>query len=325
MKSHLRFGLLLAAVSMAPAAHAVGALAGAQIQNTAQVNYTVGGSAATANSNTVSLTVNEILDVVATLQSGDVPVVPGATNQVVVMRVTNTGNGSETFRLLLNSVLPGDDFDPTPSSPAIYFDNDGNGVVSPGDTPYSAGTNDPTLAPDAFVRLLVLNGIGAALANGARGFTRLTAESLTGVGAPGTVFNGQGTGGTDAVVGTTGADSFAVGTYLVSDISVTANKTAVVADTFGGSRPLPGATIAYQVIVTATGTGTATASVFSDAIPANTTYVPASLRLNGNAMSDAADADAGQFLATPARVTVNLGNLTQAAGPQTIRFSVLIN
>lgn len=325
MKSRLQVGFLLAALSLAPAAHAVGALAGAQIQNTAQVNYIVGGSPATANSNTVSLTVNEILDVVATLQSGDVPVAPGATNQVVVMRVTNTGNGSETFRLVLNSVLPGDDFDPTPSSPAIYFDSDGNGVVSAGDTPYVAGTNDPTLAPDAFVRLLVLNNIGAALANGARGFTRLTAESLTGIGNPGTVFNGQGTGGTDAVVGTTGADSFAVGTYLVSDISVTANKTAVVTDTFGGSRPLPGATIAYQIIVTATGSGTATSSVFSDAIPANTTYVPASLRLNGNAMTDAADADAGQFLTTPARVSVNLGNLTQAAGPQTIRFSVLIN
>jgi hypothetical protein len=42
-------------------------------------------------------------------------------------------------------------------------------------------------------------------------------------------------------------------------------------------------------------------------------------------MTDAADADAGQFLVTPARVTVNLGNLTQAAGPQTIRFSVLIS
>ena len=325
MKPHLRLGCLLAAIGMAPAAHAIGALAGAQIQNTAQVNYTVGGTSATANSNTVSLTVNEILDVIATLQSGDVPVVPGATNQVVVVRVTNTGNGSETFRLVLNSVLPGDDFDPTPSSPAIYFDNDVNGVVSPGDTPYAAGTNDPTLAPDAFVRLLVLNNIGTPLANGARGFTRLTAQSLTGSGSPGTVFAGQGTGSTDAVVGTTGAQSFAVGTYLVSDISVTANKTAVVTDTFGGSRPLPGATIDYQVIVTATGSGTATASVFSDAIPANTTYVPASLRLNGTAMTDATDADAGQFLTTPARVTVNLGNLTQAAGPQAIRFSVLIN
>ena len=115
MKPHLRLGCLLAAIGMAPAAHAIGALAGAQIQNTAQVNYTVGGTSATANSNTVSLTVNEILDVIATLQSGDVPVVPGATNQVVVVRVTNTGNGSETFRLVLNSVLPGDDFDPTPS------------------------------------------------------------------------------------------------------------------------------------------------------------------------------------------------------------------
>jgi uncharacterized repeat protein (TIGR01451 family) len=330
MRVLLAFGLL--AAGFAPSAHAVGALAGAQIQNTAQVNYTIGTTPATQNSNTVTLTVNEILDVVTTVQSGDVPVTPGGTNQVVVIRVTNTGNGSETFRLTVNSALPGDDFDPTPSAPAMYFDNDNSGTVTPGDTVYNPGANDPTLAPDAFINLLVLNDIGAPLANGARGFTRLTAESVTALnspgalGTPGTAIAGQGTGGTDAVVGTSGADAFATGTYLVADIAIAANKTATVSDPFGGTRPMPGATIVYQVVVTATGTGTANGALFSDAIPANTTYVAASLRLNGNALTDAGDADAGQFVAAPSpRVNVNLGNLTQASGPQTIRFSVLIN
>ncbi len=326
MKLRAATALLLSATALSPAAFAVGALAGAQIQNTAQVSYVVGGNTATQNSNTVSLTVNEILDVVATLQSGDVSVTPGATNQIVVVRVTNTGNGSETFRLTLNSVLGGDDFDPTPSSPAIYLDNDASGTLTPGDTPYVAGTNDPVLAADAFVTILVLNDIGAPLATGARGQTRLTAAALTGTGAPGTAFAGQGTGGTDAVAGTSGADAFATGTYIVSDIALAANKTAVVTDPFGGARPVPGARIAYQIVVTATGTGTASTAVFSDVIPANTTYVPASLSLNGTAMTDVSDADAGQFLVAPSpRVSVGLGNLTQASGPQTIRFTVSIN
>ena len=47
-------------------AHAVGVAAGTSIDNTAQVTYTVGAVNVTATSNTVSVTVAEILDVVVT-------------------------------------------------------------------------------------------------------------------------------------------------------------------------------------------------------------------------------------------------------------------
>lgn len=305
---------------------AAGAPAGVDIQNTASVNYTVGTTSATATSNTVSLKVAEILDVVVTLQSGVVTVAPGAANQVLVYRVTNTGNGVEKFLLALNSVIAGDDFDPVPAAPSIYFDTDGNGALSAADTPYVAGSNDPQLNPDAFVTLLVVNNIPNGLANGNRGLAQFSATSRTGSGAPGTNFAGQGTGGTDAVVGTTGATANRNGEYLVADIAIVANKTAVVVDQFGGARPIPGARINYQVVVTANGTGTATGAVFADLIPANTTYVPGSLKLNAAALTDASDADAGNFVAAPAaQVRVGLGNLTQANGPQTILFSVTIN
>jgi uncharacterized repeat protein (TIGR01451 family) len=305
---------------------AAGAPAGVDIQNTASVNYTVGSTSATATSNTVSLKVAEILDVVVTLQSGVVTVTPGAANQVLVYRVTNTGNGQENFLLALNSVLGGDDFDPVPASPSIYFDTDGNGTLSAADTPYVAGSNDPQLNPDAFVTLLVVNNIPNGLSNGNRGLSQFSATSRTGTGAPGTSFAGQGTGGTDAVVGTTTATANRNGEYLVADIAIAANKTATVVDQFGGARPIPGARINYQVVVTATGTGTAVGAAFADLIPANTTYVPGSLKLNAVALTDASDADVGNFVAAPAaQVRVGLGNLTQANGPQTILFSVTIN
>ena len=320
---------VLASIALAAVpvrAHAAGAPAGTLIQNTAQVSYTVGATSVTAPSNTVSLTVAEILDVVVTLQSANVTVSPGATNQVLVYRVTNSGNGVEPFLLTQTATLGGDDFDPLPATPAIYFDTDSSGTLTPADTPYVPGSNDPQLNADAFVTVLVVNDIPNGLANGARGFSRLTAESRTGIGIPGTTFAGQGVGGTDAVVGTTGADSDASGTYLVADILVTAVKSATVLDPFGGARPLPGARITYQVVVSATGTGTATNAGFNDSIPANTTYLPASLRLNGAALTDASDADAGSFVTTPANaVRVQLGNLTQASGPQTIVFIVTIN
>jgi hypothetical protein len=66
--------------------------------------------------------------------------------------------------------------------------------------------------------------------------------------------------------------------------------------------------------------------VFTDNIPANTTYVPGTLRLNATLLSDGADADAGDYAATPAaRVRVALGSLTSASTTQTVTFAVVIN
>jgi uncharacterized repeat protein (TIGR01451 family) len=99
-----------------------------------------------------------------------------------------------------------------------------------------------------------------------------------------------------------------------------------VLDPFGGNQPIPGAAITYQVVVTATGAGAALGATLRDAIPTDTTYVPGSLLLNGASLSDATDVDAGSFAATPAPgIAVGLGDLTAAAGPQTIVFRVTIN
>ena len=62
------------------------------------------------------------------------------------------------------------------------------------------------LAADAFINVFVVNDIPAGVVDGNIGRSRLTAEARTGTGAPGTTFAGAGVGGTDAVVGTTGAD-----------------------------------------------------------------------------------------------------------------------
>jgi uncharacterized repeat protein (TIGR01451 family) len=305
---------------------AAGTAAGTSIQNTAQVSYTVGGSPVTTPSNTNTITVAERLDVNVTLQSGPLSVQGGDVKRALVLRVTNTGNGDEAFSLAMSSAIAGDNFDPVPSSPAIYFDTDASGDLSPADSPYIAGSNDPLLAADAFVTVLIVNDIPTGLANGAIGRSRLTAQSKTGTGVPGTVIAGGGTGGVDAVVGSSGAASNAAGEYVVSDVSVSNLKSATVLDPFGGSEPVPGARITYQIVVGATGTGTAANSVIDDAIPANTTFVPGSLRLNALVLSDAADADAGEFIGgANAAIRVRLGNLTAAAGNQTITFQVTIN
>jgi uncharacterized repeat protein (TIGR01451 family) len=290
------------------------------------VSYTVGSVSSTATSNTVSVTVAEILDVVVTVQTPSVAVAAGATQQVLRYRVTNTGNGPETFRLVMNDAIAGDQFDPVAASPSIFLDSDASGTLNAGDSPYVVGTNDPLLSADAFVTVFVVNDIPNAVIDGNIGRSSLNADARTGSGAPGTVYAGQGVSGTDAVVGTTGADSDGTGEYLVQSLAILANKSQAVVDQFGGGSPIPGARINYTIAVSATGTGSATGVDFIDNIPANTTYVPGTLTLNSAALTDGADADAGAYESTPTtRVRVVLGTLTQASGIQTVQFAVRIN
>ena len=308
------------------AVHAVGTAAGTAIQNQATVDFSIGGTPASVASNTSAITVAEIVDVTVAVQSPTVAVPAGTSGAALVFLVTNTGNASETFLLTGDSVLVGDDFDPIPTAPFLYFDSDGSGDLSPTDTPYVAGGNDPVLAADTSVTIIVVNDIPNGLPDGNRGRSELRAAASTGTGAPGTLFAGQGTGGVDVLLGTSGGQAAVFGEYIVGDILVSALKSQTVADPFGGGQPVPGATIAYQIVVNATGSGTALGATFTDAIPANTTYVAASLRLNGGALSDAADADAGALAGAPTpAITVALGNLTAASGPQTIEFTVTIN
>ncbi len=320
----------VAALVLAPLApaFAAGTLAGTDIANTAEVTFDVAGTTLTRNSNTVTLRVAEVLDTAVVVQSPQVTVDSGDTGAELLFTVTNTGNGSEAFALAFNNDFiadPAVDFNPVGQVPAIYFDTDGSGDFSAGDVAYSPGVNDPVLAADASVDILIVNDIPAGLANGNIGRSALIATAVTGSGAPGTAFAGQGTGGVDAVAGASGATQTANGEYLVSEVNLTAVKAAVVVDPFGGAQPVPGATVTYSIAVDVTDSGTAAAVVVRDPIPADASFVPGSIRLNGAALTDVADGDAGELdTAGAATIVVRLGDLTQASGTQTILFDVVI-
>ena len=317
----------LAALATGRQGFATGTAAGTAITNSARVSYTLGASVATANSNTTSTTVLQILDVVATVQTPSVAVAPGDAKKPLTFRITNTGNGPDTFLLTPLSTLPGDNFDPVLATPAnIYFDTDNSGDYSPGDTAYVPGA-DLTLPADGAITVFVLNNIPAGLNSADEGRSQLSAVRKGGPGTPGQEIVGGGVGGINAVFGSTGDQAVQFGKYVVAtSLTLTAVKTLALADTFGGARPIPGATITYTVVMTPTGTGSATAAAFSDPIPANTTFKPGSIRLNAVALTDIAGDDAGEYLTLPSpQVKVVLGNLTQASGVQTVQFAVTIN
>lgn len=310
------------------AASAAGTPVGTVIQNAATVDFDLAGTPTSVVTNTTTITVVERIDVVVTLQSPQVLVAANDSNQALLFTVTNTGNGTETFTLTMDNAVGGNDFDPVAATPvAIFFDTDASGdfdiLV---DQPYTPGSNDPDLAADEAVDIFLVNDIPGAVVNGNIGRSELTATSETGSGAPGDEFPGQGDGGVDAVVGNTGGEAAEFGEYIVSDVQVNLVKSQLVADPFGGIQPLPGATITYTITVDVVGTGTATASVFNDLIPTYSSYVANSIRLDGGALTDAADADEGEFDTTVVpTIVVRLGDLTLAGGTRTVEFQVTID
>jgi uncharacterized repeat protein (TIGR01451 family) len=315
--------IAVATISFATDARATGTVAGTTISNTATATYNdPGGNPVSLPSNTVNIRVDELLDVtVASNDPGNVVVTPGSTNQVLSFTVTNTGNGSEAFRLTPNGTLGGDQFDPTTTS--LVLDTNGNGTYDAGvDTVYTPGVNDPVLAPDASVRVFALSSIPAGQANGDLGRANLTAAAVTGTGAPGTIFAGAGQGGGDAVVGTTGADGVDLGTYMVQQATVSFVKSQAVLDPFGGTKVVPGSIITYTLTATVSGSGSISNLAISDAVPSNTAYQAGTLNLQGSGLSDPADADAGEYTGTG--IAVRAGTVP-AGQTRTVTFKVRVN
>ena len=320
------------------AAQASGTPAGTVIDSQAMVNYTQTGGPRSTVSNLLSLPVHEVLDFTVVWQdAAEVPVYAGDALAALTFRLENTGNGWETFQLTIISALSGDEFDPLAA--AIYLDGDGDGNFDPlADDLYIEGNNDPELAADQPLTIFLVSDVPTDTDPGDRGTLKLAVGSEEGYGVPGTVVHGQGDGGTDAIIGPNGGFAEVSGTLQLTSVQVHLVKSALVVDATGRTLPAGSVTenclITYTIDVTVTGSGTARAVIFGDPIPGGTTYVPGTLSLNNNPMTDAADSDAGSMIGNPSNpgsgqsegtITIALGDLTTNSTNQQISFQVTLD
>lgn len=309
MSAHsLRFARLLAGMLLAGffshSVLAVGTTAGREINNSAQANYAIGGVAqAQVDSNTIQVFVDELLDVVVVNDDGAQVVVssPSASAQLQ-FTLTNTGNGSENFRLLVDNAIAGDLFDP--NLVQIYLESNaapGLQIGGGGDTVYTLAVNDPLLVADASLVVYVVESIPGGLNQTDQGFVELRAVSTTLFAQSGTddpnnaAFPGVGTqyagvgdldelGGANvnAVVGTSHnlANLLirARGVFEVNTALVTLVKSVVsVVDPFGGTTIVPGSVLEYQIVANVAGSGTAEDFLVTDVLPAELEYLSGSL------------------------------------------------
>ncbi|MFV2081329.1 MAG: hypothetical protein ACC669_05640 [bacterium] len=297
---------------------ALGTPVGTPISNRATASYTINSVPLSASSVTVTTTVDELINATVTWQDANtVNVTLGAADQPLTYRVTNTGNGTESFVLAEDVNLVTDDFDPVFVS--LYVDN-GDGIYD--STVDSAYGSSVTVAADGWATIFMVNDIpGAGLSDGDIGSAQLTATSTNAVAntTPGTVIAGGGDGGVDAVIGATGGFDSAIGSYQVFITTVSLTKSAVVSNAFGGTQPIPGATISYSILISVNGSGQASSFVFTDQIPTNTTYSPGTLSV---VPGPAVSATVG---GVPISATVDFGTLDSGSTPQTVNFDVTID
>ena len=312
--------LAIAAALITTPAHAGGVKAGTLIENTASATYDGGAGPVTIPSNTITVKVDELLDVTVTSRdSGPVSAAPGSA--VLTFELTNTGNGPEAYTLTANPAVAGNDFDTTVNGIAV--DTNGNGVYDPGvDQMLTGPATTAAIAADASLTVFVLVTIPGGVADGDQSDVSLLAEAVTGTGAPGTSFAGQGAGGGNAIVGSTGANATATGSLSVGITDVDLIKSATVRDPFGGTGIVPGATITYAIRAEVRGSGSVSDLVVTDTAPADTTYVAGSLKLDGATLTDAADADAGR--SSTSGISVDLGTVSGGSS-RTVTFQVTID
>ena len=290
------------AVLLAEPAFAQETPAGTSINNQATVTYSVGGSNQTSTSNTATFLVDKKVNLtVAEVGGAPTTVAVGSTDQVTTFTVTNLTNAVQDFRLdpdqqnVSIPVLGTDDFDVTNLRAVV--DSNGNGTYDSG---VDAVAFIDELAPDATVTVFVVANIpntpgidtaivslNAIAANGGTAGslgTDVVATSLLTPDSPTTVdvVFADDTGLLDQP---RNGQQRAFDAFVVDSAAVTLSKTArVVSDPFNGlvnPRAVPGAVVEYCISIANAGPGIATGINFTDALPANTTYIANSLTVGG--------------------------------------------
>lgn len=344
MKRITSLRLLLAAglsAGLIPQAFAAVTLAGTTVSNTASVEYDVGGVAQDpVDSNASTFVVDRKVDVTV-LTDGPTTVVPGTT-RTLTFTVTNKSNSPMDFSLAAANQA-GDNFQV--GSILAYVESGANAG-------YQAGEDSlfiDELAPDDDVTVTVVATIPLTAKNTEFALVSLIATAAQSVDTDGSYLATPGTLAADAAQSNVGLvdDSTYIdtvfadaagpydgplpdgkhsddGRFNVETARLNVTKTSVVVSDpvncsgtpvvcASAPKAIPGAVIEYCLDVNNIGASDAESIVLTDGIPANTTYVPESIKTgatsttndavcdvgSGTAQTDAAGGD-GEYSTSPA-------------------------
>lgn len=358
-------------VLLSPHAFAAGTTAGTTISNQAQVDYAVGGNAQTfilsdptgnsvpgaGQGTATTFVVDNRVDftLVESGLIGHTVVTPGQTDGFVQFTLTNTGNSTQDFRLVVTNLLAAfgpvgtgglTDTEVDMSALTVYVDNNGNGLETGVDEAFV-----DELAEDGSVDIYVVGTADLTLVNGDIANVNLQAivadAGAAGLGADTQDDAGNAdTAGIDVVFAEGGAlgDGIldAQDGFQVSSAALTITKTAnLISDPFNGTgadrKAIPGAVVEYVITVSnATGGSDAENIVITDTLSLDLSVVDdffgasAEVEIDNNGAvstcSQEADADSCEIVAGALSVGATGAPISVAAtGTLTITFRVTIN
>lgn len=253
-------GTISAAMMSASSAFAAGSLVGTNVQNTATIDYQVGGVPQTQRTATDLFNVDRkvIFTLTEATVVGTTSVVPGQQDAVTRFTLNNTSNDTLDFDLAAAQLAGGaaehggtDVFDLTGFT--FFVDANANGT-------YEAGTDTATtvnnLAPDTSIGIFVVGDISLAQTNGQVAGVTMTATARN---ADGTAI----TAATDATANTAGIETIFADTgrdgiesdgddYTIAAPNLTVTKLSrVISDGVSASnfKAVPGAVVEYCIVV----------------------------------------------------------------------------
>lgn len=360
LRTTLLGGAVFAASITANAAQAQQTAAGTSVNNQATVSYEVGGAPASVSSNVASFVVDKKVNLAVAEVGGAVTqTANNATDQVTTFTVTNLTNAVQDFRLQADQqlisipLLGADNFNM--NNLRAFVDSNGNGT-------YDAGVDTATfideLAPDATVTVFLvgdtpnqpgaetaivsLNAIVAASGGGGTLGADLVASSTLVADSPTTIETvfADDTGLLDSL---RNGQQRAFDAYRISTAVMTLVKSATtISDPVNlllNPHPIPGAVVEYCMRVNNAGPGAASNITLTDAVPANSTFLPGSISVgtpgllgacillgtsedDNNTGGDETDLYGGSFDGT--RVTATLPSVAAGTG-MAIAFRVTVN
>ncbi len=294
----LASSVVLSSTLFSAQAFAVGTEAGTSINNTATVSFTRNGSSV-SEAASVSFKVDEVVNVNVTAANASNNITNGDDNVAVTYTVTNTGNGTEEFKLLgtigTTNELPLNNNDLT----IYYVDNaSSDGSFDPNNINETLYTGDNiTILKDASITVYIVTDVPNGSVLNSLTDLDLTVISQTeanGIKASespfGTVITGAGTDSTNAIIAIDQGRDDASTELKVTTFDPSQSLEVLINKSILGSsaqlndsntitdQKIPGAMVTYFIKVTVEN-DSATALSISDIIPNNMTYVAESLRL----------------------------------------------
>lgn len=341
--------VLAAAAFTASPAFAAGTTSGTTITNTVALDYQVGGVAQTQVTATDTFTVDrKVVLSVSEVGSATTQVSPGQASAVTTFLVTNSSNATIDVGLALTQPSGGtaahggtDNFDVT--AVKLYVDANANGTFEVASD--TLVTYLDQLGADASKTVFVVASVPLGRATGDVAGVKLTgtAAEATAAGSLGATITASSGANAQNSVDTVLADSnvangntaydgmdFASDDYTVLTATLSVTKTSrVVSDPVNGAtnpKAIPGATVEYCIAVAnASGSATATNLSVSDTLPAATTFVASSIKVDGTMTGSTCNADgvAGGSYASGV-VSGSLSNVA-AGSARTLVFRVTVN